>query len=74
MVILENLVNYVYTYISENGKVYLKNLGVEIKIPQLPFKRITYDEAIRIAKDSGEQIEWGMTFLPNPNIRSENHR
>jgi nondiscriminating aspartyl-tRNA synthetase len=59
MVILENLVNYVYNYISENGKVYLKNLGVEIKIPQLPFKRITYDEAIRIAKDNGEQIEWG---------------
>ncbi|PWB55361.1 MAG: aspartate--tRNA(Asn) ligase [Candidatus Methanoperedenaceae archaeon] len=59
MVILENLVNYVYTYISENGKVYLQNLGVEIKIPQLPFKRITYDEAIKIAKDNGEQIEWG---------------
>ncbi|MCX9080603.1 MAG: aspartate--tRNA(Asn) ligase [Candidatus Methanoperedens sp.] len=59
MVILENLVNYVYTYVSENGKVYLKNLGVEIKIPQIPFKRITYDEAIKIAKDNGEQIEWG---------------
>jgi aspartyl-tRNA synthetase len=59
MVILENLVNYVYTYVSENGKIYLKNLGVEIKIPQLPFKRITYDEAIGIAKDNGEQIEWG---------------
>jgi nondiscriminating aspartyl-tRNA synthetase len=59
MVILENLVNYVYTYVSENGKTYLKNLEVDIKIPRLPFKRITYDEAIKIAKDSGEQIEWG---------------
>lgn len=59
MVILENLVNYVYKYIAENGQVYLKNLGVEIKIPQLPFKRITYTEAIKIAKDNGEQIEWG---------------
>jgi nondiscriminating aspartyl-tRNA synthetase len=59
MVILENLVNYVYTYVAENGKTYLKNLGVEIKIPQTPFKRITYDEAIKIAKDNGEQIEWG---------------
>lgn len=59
MVILENLINYVYTYISRNGQVYLKNLGVEIKIPQLPFKRITYTEAIKIAKDNGEQIEWG---------------
>jgi aspartyl-tRNA synthetase len=59
MVILENLINYVYTYVALNGQVYLKNLGVEIKIPQLPFKRITYTEAIKIAKDNGEQIEWG---------------
>jgi nondiscriminating aspartyl-tRNA synthetase len=59
MVILENLVKYVYTYVSENGKNYLSNLGVELKIPQTPFKRITYDEAIKIANDGGEQIEWG---------------
>ncbi len=59
MVILENLVKYVYIYVAENGKTYLKNLGVEIKIPETPFKRITYDEAIKIAKDNGEQIEWG---------------
>jgi aspartyl-tRNA synthetase len=59
MVILENLVRYVYTYVSENGKNYLSNLGVELKIPETPFKRITYDEAIKIANDGGEQIEWG---------------
>ncbi|MFZ3058326.1 MAG: aspartate--tRNA(Asn) ligase [Candidatus Methanoperedens sp.] len=59
MVILENLVKYVYTYVSENGKNYLSNLGVDIKIPETPFKRITYDEAIKIANDGGEQIEWG---------------
>ncbi|MCZ7399055.1 MAG: aspartate--tRNA(Asn) ligase [Candidatus Methanoperedens sp.] len=59
MVILENLVKYVYTYVSENGKNYLSNLGVELKIPQTPFKRITYDEAIKIANEGGEQIEWG---------------
>jgi len=59
MVILEDLVKYVYTYVGNNGKDYLKNLGVEIKIPQTPFKRITYDEAINIAKDNGEKIEWG---------------
>lgn len=59
MVILENLVNYVYNYVADNGQLYLKNLGVELKIPQLHFKRITYDEAIQIAKDNGEEIEWG---------------
>ncbi|MCZ7404444.1 MAG: aspartate--tRNA(Asn) ligase [Candidatus Methanoperedens sp.] len=59
MVILENLVKYVYTYVSDNGKNYLSNLGVEIKIPETPFKRITYTEAIKIANDGGEKIEWG---------------
>lgn len=59
MVILENLMNYIYNYVAENGKPYLKILGVELKVPQLPFKRITYDEALQIAKDNGEEIEWG---------------
>ncbi len=59
MVILENLVKYVYTYVAEKGSNHLKNIGVELKIPQTPFKRITYDEAIKLASDNGEQIEWG---------------
>ena len=59
MVILENMVKYVYSNVAENGTGYLKTLGVELKIPETPFKRITYDEAIKIASDNGEQIEWG---------------
>jgi len=59
MVILEKLMNYVYAEVAEKGMDSLKILGVEINIPQTPFKRITYDEAIKIAKDNGEQIEWG---------------
>ncbi|MFZ2411516.1 MAG: aspartate--tRNA(Asn) ligase [Candidatus Methanoperedens sp.] len=59
MVILENMVKYVYSNVAENGAGYLKTLGVDIKIPETPFKRITYDEAIKIARDNGEQIEWG---------------
>ncbi len=59
MVILENLIRYVYTSITEYGQTYLKNLGVKIDIPEIPFRRITYDEAIEMAKDRGENIEWG---------------
>lgn len=59
MAILENLVKYVYSSVAENGASSLKTLGVELKIPETPFKRITYDEAIKIASDNGEQIEWG---------------
>lgn len=59
MVILENLVKYVYSSVAENGERYLKTLGVEPKIPKTPFARVTYDEAISIARDNGEKIEWG---------------
>ncbi len=59
MVILENLVKHVYSTVAENGGKYLKTLGVELTVPKTPFKRITYDEAISIASDSGEKIEWG---------------
>lgn len=59
MVILENLVNHVYKDVAEKGAKYLEILGVELKIPELPFKRITYDEAINIASAAGEDLEWG---------------
>jgi aspartyl-tRNA synthetase len=59
MAILENLVKYVYSNVAENGANYLKTLGVKLEIPEIPFKRITYDEAIKIACNSGEKMEWG---------------
>jgi len=59
MVILEDLIKHVYSNVSEHGANYLKTLGVELSIPKTPFKRVTYDEAIDIARDNGEQIEWG---------------
>ncbi len=59
MVILENLVKHVYLTVAEKGSKYLGTLGVELTIPRTPFRRITYDEAITIARDNGEKIEWG---------------
>ena len=59
MVILENLIKHVYSTVAEKGSKYLGTLGVELAIPKTPFRRITYDEAIKIAQDNGEKIEWG---------------
>jgi aspartyl-tRNA synthetase len=60
MVILENLVNFVYRYVAQKGAGQLKTLGIEeLIIPKTPFRRITYDEAISIAHENGEKIEWG---------------
>ncbi len=50
------------------GKVIEKNaedmgvLGIEWNVPKLPFKRITYDEALEIVRDKGIEMEWGEDF------------
>ena len=57
MVMLEELIVFVYARIADYPG--LSRLGVELEVPRLPFKRITYDEAIEMLSESGERIEWG---------------
>lgn len=54
MEILENLIQYVYNYVSEAGKKELKILNISLEKIKTPFKRITYDEAVNLLS-----IEWG---------------
>ncbi len=58
MDILEKLMVFVYERVSENCERYLEWMEKEIEIPELPFPRITYDEAIEIAGRE-EEISWG---------------
>ena len=57
MAMLEELIAFVYARIADYPG--LSRLGVELEVPKLPFKRITYDEAIEMLSESGERIEWG---------------
>ena len=57
MAILEELIAFVYARIADYPG--LSSLGVDLEVPKLPFKRITYDEAIEMLSEAGEQIEWG---------------
>jgi len=52
MRVAEQLIRFVYKKTSKT----LKELGIEFKVPKLPFKRITYDEAIEMLKGS---VKWG---------------
>ncbi|MDI6902866.1 MAG: aspartate--tRNA(Asn) ligase [Methanocellales archaeon] len=54
MSILELLVKSTYSHVTERCKHELDVLGVRLKIPKVPFKRLSYDEAIDIGG-----IEWG---------------
>jgi aspartyl-tRNA synthetase len=56
---LENLLHYTLKNLSEACKNELKELGVELLCPDVPFPRISYDDAIEILTNRGSSIEWG---------------
>lgn len=59
MNVLERLIARIYEDVYENCQKYLSWLNVKIEVPETPFERITYDEALEIAKEGGEDIPWG---------------
>jgi len=60
MEILEEAVVGAYSYVAENCSRQLAVLGLELEVPRLPFKRITYTEALDLAGEKeGTSMEWG---------------
>jgi len=59
MKILENLVYNMWKSASE-CKNELDMLNKKIDVPKLPFKRIVYDDAIKILQENKSSIKWGM--------------
>ena len=58
MKILEKLVFKMWEKAKENNDE-LKNLNKEINLPKLPFKRITYDDAIDLLNNENIKLKWG---------------
>jgi len=61
MKVLERLVYYMWKKAGE-CKEDLEVLGKKIEIPELPFKRVTYDDAIKKLNKNGSNIRWGEDF------------
>ena len=57
MAILEELIVFVYSRVVDYPG--LEQLKLNLNVPKAPFRRITYDEAIDILSEVGEEIEWG---------------
>jgi nondiscriminating aspartyl-tRNA synthetase len=57
MALLEELIASIYTKVVAYPG--LAKLNVKLEVPAVPFRRITYDEAIELLSGEGEQIEWG---------------
>jgi aspartyl-tRNA synthetase len=59
MQVLERLINHAITGVVNDCQGELELLGVDMKVPDVPFKRMTYDEAIDLLQAKGLKIEWG---------------
>jgi len=53
---LENLVAHIIGYVAEKNKEELEVLGVELKKPSTPFKRLSFQEAIDILRSEGVEV------------------
>ena len=62
MKVLENVVYNVIEAIRKERSRELEVLGYELPKVSIPFKRVTYDEAIRMLKESNYPIEYGEDF------------
>ncbi len=59
MEVVEGLVGHMASAVAERGAEELEILGRRFDPPDTPFPRISYDEAVDIAKRKGVDIEWG---------------
>ncbi|MHC1610175.1 MAG: aspartate--tRNA(Asn) ligase [Candidatus Methanospirareceae archaeon] len=57
MKLLEELIALIYSKIASYPG--LSKLNLELEVPKVPFRRITYDEAVELISDAGEEMEWG---------------
>jgi len=59
MQLLEQLVQHVCQGVNGKCSRELEMLKYKLKIPEVPFKRLTYDDALRDLKHEGIDIPWG---------------
>ena len=71
MGVLERMIHHIWKSIAEDeeSKVHITTINeyratqdedpIEVIVPELPFPRVEYDDAIRIIKEKGGKIEWG---------------
>lgn len=60
MKVLENSVAAAYKYVKDNCAAQLEEIGIDdFKVPEVPFPRITYKEAIEISSEGGEPLAFG---------------
>jgi len=62
MNVLEQMVVHLLEQVNKKCPNELATLGKTLEVPELPFRRVTYTEAIKMLQDAGEEITWGDDF------------
>jgi len=69
MDVLESIIADVFKNTSDNSKTEQQEIGYEIKVPNLPFERVTYTQALKELSDLDIKIEFGED-LQDAHLRS----
>jgi len=69
MRLLEQLMRHVCKIVNEKCQKELATLEYSIKVPELPFKRLKYDEVLEDLKREGIEVPWGED-IPTPALRT----
>ena len=59
MVLLEQVIHHASMAVQEKCAAELAVLGYKFEVPQIPFKRLTYDQVLDDLKAQGVTIPWG---------------
>jgi aspartyl-tRNA synthetase len=62
MGVLEECLVYMLGAVRDKCREELKILGMELEVPRLPLRRLTYSEAIEMLRGIGDEIIWGEDF------------
>jgi aspartyl-tRNA synthetase len=69
MQILEQLIQQVCKSVTEKCQRELATLKYSLKVPEIPFKRLTYSEILEELRKEGIDIKWGED-IPTPAFRT----
>ncbi|MGQ0536506.1 MAG: aspartate--tRNA(Asn) ligase [Methanobacteriota archaeon] len=59
MTLLERLIAHIWSSVKERHASELSLLGVSPQVPELPFRRVPYDEALELLSKEGMEVPWG---------------
>ncbi len=59
MGVLERLIRRCIKLINERNSKDLELLNVKLDVPELPLKRVTYDQVLELLKDNDLELPWG---------------